>query len=428
MSEARDTSDREVDGTRLAPPAAHPLAGNRLLEVGLLFFTLGWIAFGGPAAHVALMREECVKRRKWLSEERFLDLFGAVNLIPGPSSTQLAIYLGYLRAGWPGLFLAGVCFIVPAMAIVLALAWAYVTYQSLPQVGWLLYGVKPVVIAVIAQAIVGLGRTALRGALPIIAFLALLALYLLGVNILVVLFGGALVFAILRLIVSRGDATGGASLALVALGLSGSLERLRIPSALPALRAAGRIALPVTLALAAPATLLALFLTFLKLGAVVYGSGYTLLAFIRDDFVLRLHWLTEQQALDAISIGQVTPGPVFTTATFIGYLVLGWQGALVATLGIFLPSFLFVPFIHLAATRLRGSRVVAAALTGANIAALALMTGVSLQLARAALVDLFTWGIALLSLVILLRFKVNPIWLILLSAGASVAAHLLAIV
>jgi chromate transporter len=408
-----------------APAEAHP---SHLLEVGLLFFTLGWIAFGGPAAHIALMREECVKRRKWLSEERFLDLFGAVNLIPGPSSTQLAIYLGYLRAGWPGLFLAGACFIVPAMAIVLAIAWAYVTYQALPQVGWLLYGVKPVVIAVIAQAIVGLGRTALRGALPVIYFLTLLALYLLGVNILVVLFGGAFVFAVLRLALSRlsrSNATGGATLALVTLGLSGSIGRLRIPSAL---RAVGRAALPVALAVAAPVTLLTLFLTFLKLGAVVYGSGYTLLAFIRDDFVLRLHWLTEQQALDAISIGQVTPGPVFTTATFIGYLVLGWQGALVATLGIFLPSFLFVPFIHLAATRLRSSQVIAAALAGANIAALALMTGVSLQLARAALVDLFTWGVALLSLLILLRYKVNPIWLILLSAAASVAAHFLALV
>ena len=425
MSETRDTSDREVDETPLAEPVAHPPARNHLLEVGLLFFTLGWIAFGGPAAHIALMREECVKRRKWLSEERFLDLFGAVNLVPGPSSTQLAIYLGYLRAGWPGLFLAGACFIVPAMAIVLAIAWAYVTYQALPQVGWLLYGVKPVVIAVIAQAIVGLGRTALRGAPPIIAFVALLALYLLGVNILIVLFGGALVFAVLRLALSRGNTTGGASLAVVALGLSDSLGRLRV---LSTLRAMGRIALPVALAVAAPVTLLTLFLTFLKLGAVVYGSGYTLLAFIRDDFVLRLHWLTEQQALDAISIGQVTPGPVFTTATFIGYLVLGWQGALVATLGIFLPSFLFVPFIHLAATRLRSSRVVAAALAGANIAALALMTGVSLQLARAALVDLFTWGVALLSLLILLRFKVNPIWLILLSAAASVAAHFLALV
>src|SRR5256885_6078730 len=154
-------------------PATTSSAHHPLLEVGLLFFTLGCIAFGGPAAHVALMREECVKRRRWLSEQRFLDLFGAVDLIPGPSSTQLAIYLGYLRAGWPGLFLAGACFIAPAMVIVLTLAWAYVTYQALPQVGWLLYGVKPVVIAIIAQAVVGLGRTALRGALPIVFFLGL---------------------------------------------------------------------------------------------------------------------------------------------------------------------------------------------------------------------------------------------------------------
>ncbi len=425
MSEMSGASEQEAGEALPAGSVVQTPEGNRLLEVGLLFFTLGWIAFGGPAAHIALMREECVKRRKWLSEERFLDLFGAVSLIPGPSSTQLAIYLGYLRAGWPGLFVAGVCFIVPAMAIVLAIAWAYVTYQALPQVGWLLYGIKPVVIAVIAQAIVGLGRTALRGALAIVAFVALLALYLLGVNILVVLFGGAFVFAILRLALSRRRATSGASLAVVALGALDKAGLSRLPAAL---RAAGRVVAPVALAVAAPVSLLTLFLTFLKLGALVYGSGYTLLAFIRDDFVLNLHWLTEQQALDAISIGQVTPGPVFTTATFIGYLVLGWQGALVATLGIFLPSFLFVPFIHLAATRLRTSPVFAAALAGANVAALALMTGVSLQLARRALVDLFTWGLALASLLLLLRFKVNPIWLILLAAGASVGAHLLRLI
>jgi chromate transporter len=406
-------------GTPQPEPPAQPPARRPLLEVGLLFFTLGCIAFGGPAAHVALMREECVRRRKWLSEERFLDLFGAVNLIPGPSSTQLAIYLGYLRAGWPGLILAGVCFIVPAMAMVLALAWAYTTYQTLPQVGWLLYGIKPVVIAIIAQAIYGLGRTALRGALPIACFLAFLALYFLGVNIIVLLAGGALVFAVLRMALTRAfPRAGGASLALMAIGSSGSARRLEIAGV-------ARMALPAALAFATPVTLLTLFLTFLKLGAVVYGSGYTLLAFIRDDFVLRLGWLTEQQALDAISIGQVTPGPVFTTATFIGYLVLGWRGALVATLGIFLPSFFFVPLIHLVATRLRDSRWIAAALAGANVVALALMVGVSFQLARGALVDIYTWALALTSLVILLRFKVNPIWLILLSAAASVGAHLL---
>jgi len=425
-----ETGEAPPDATpRSASPEAHPPAQRRLLEVGLLFFTLGFVAFGGPAAHIALMREECVKRRKWLSEERFLDLFGAVNLIPGPSSTQLAIYLGYLRAGWPGLILAGVCFIVPAMAIVLALAWAYTTYRALPQVGWLLYGVKPVVIAVIAQAIVGLGRTALRGALPIVFFLALLTLYLLGVNILVVLIGGALGFAVVRIALSHRDTRAGASaLALAPTGFVGALGSQRTPQALAALRAGWRVAAPVVMALAAPLSLLTLFLTFLKLGAVVYGSGYTLLAFIRDDFVLRLHWLTEQQALDAISIGQVTPGPVFTTATFIGYLVLGWQGALVATLGIFLPSFFFVPFIHLVATRLRRSRWVTSTLAGANVAALALMVGVSLQLARGALVDLYTWGLAVVSLILLLRFKVNPIWLILLSAAASVVAHALGVV
>lgn len=415
MSEAELTPDASA-GQMPSEPQSPSAARGALFEVGWLFFVLGCTAFGGPATHIALMREECVRRRKWISEDRFLDLFGAVNLIPGPSSTQLAIYLGYLRAGWRGLVLAGVCFIAPATAIVMALAWGYVTYGSLPQVGWLLYGIKPVVIAVIAQAIYGLGRTALRGALSIACFVALLALYFLGINVLVLLVGGALAFALLRIGITRvSPRISGASLGMVAIS---SARRFGAAKLAP-------LALSAALVVAAPVTLLALFLTFLKLGAVVYGSGYTLLAFIRDDFVNGLHWLTERQVLDAITIGQVTPGPVFTTATFIGYLLLGWQGALVATAGIFLPSFAFVPFIHLVATRLRDSRWATAFLAGASVAALALMVGVSITLAATALIDAYTSALALLSLLLLIRCKINPMWLIVLGAAASIGGHLL---
>ena len=386
------------------PQAAQADTGGRAhyAEVAVVFLRLGFTAFGGPAAHIAMMRDELVRRRGWLSDERFLDLMGAVNLIPGPNSTELAIYLGFLRAGWLGLVLAGVCFIGPAMLIVLALAWAYVTFGTAPQAAWLLYGIKPVVIAIIAQALWGLARVALRGALPIVWAALLLALYLLNVNIFVLLLGGGVVFAALRLAgrhVRRGaDADAGT-------------------------RPAGLIALPLgassaSAALAAPFSQLTLFLTFLKIGAVLYGSGYVLLAFLRTNFVQQLHWLTDRQLLDAVSIGQFTPGPVFTTATFIGYLVGGWQGALVATLGIFLPAFVFIPLLHRLTTLLRRSPWTAAALDGVNIAALALMAGVLLQLGRAALVDPFTWLLAAGALAVLLRFKPNSAWLI--AAGALV--------
>jgi chromate transporter len=379
-----------------------------LAEVALLFLRLGFTAFGGPAAHIAMMREEIVRRRQWITDQRFVDLLGVVNLIPGPNSTELAIYLGYLRAGWAGLVVAGACFIGPAMLIVLALAWAYVTFGSAPQVGWLLYGIKPVVIGIIAIALVGLGRTVLRGALPVVVGLAALALYLLGLNTLALLFGGGLVFAALRLVVERWPMArkGKPGAALV-----GGMHTLRAAAA--SAGAAGGVA-----AATAPVSLPTLFLTFLKIGAVLYGSGYVLLAFLRADFVQNLHALTDRQLLDAVSIGQFTPGPVFTTATFIGYLVGRWPGALVATLGIFLPAFVFVPLVHRLATILRRSPWTAAILDGVNVAALALMAGVTLQLGQSALLDPITWGLALVSFAVLTRFKINSAWLI--AAGALV--------
>jgi chromate transporter len=390
---------------------------ERLWEVVGVFLRLGFTAFGGPAAHIAMMRQEIVQRRKWISDQYFIDLMGEVNLIPGPSSTELAIYLGYVRAGWLGLVLAGACFIGPAMLIVLALAWAYVRFGTLPQVGWLFYGIKPVIIAIIAYALWGLCRTVLKGWQQVALALLVVALYLLGVNVLILLFGGALLFGIVRWLElwrRRGKETA-ASLALpfalsgagAMKGITGVWQRVA-PTALNM----------GILAPAAPFSLLTLFLTFLKIGAVLYGSGYVLLAFLRTDFVLNLRWLTDRQLLDAVSIGQFTPGPVSSTATFIGYLLGGWQGALVATLGIFLPSFAFIPIIHPIAARLRRSPWTAALLDGVNVAALALMAGVLLQLGQNALSDVLTWAIALIAFAILFRFKLNSVWLIL--AGSAI--------
>lgn len=381
-------------------------------ELALLFLRLGFTAFGGPAAHIAMMRQEVVERRKWMSNERFVDLIGVANMIPGPSSTELAIYLGYLRAGWLGLLTAGVCFIGPAMLIVLALAWAYVTYGSLPQVAWLFYGIQPVVVAIIAQAIWNLGRTIFKSIWAGVLAVLLFALYLLGMNILLLLFGGTILFALLRLSYRRWRPTRQKpGSGLKSLFLAGTPALLRMKYAALTSPFVGLAPIIV------PFSLLLLFLIFLKMGAIVYGSGYTLLAFLRADLVQGLHWLTDKQLLDAVSIGQFTPGPVFTTATFIGYVLGGWPGALLATLGIFLPSFLFIVLIHPVAARLRQKVWTAALLDGANIAALALMAGVLFQIGQHALIDLFTWLLALISLALLLRFKFNSAWLIL--AGAA---------
>lgn len=372
---------------------------SSLGDVARLFLKLGFTAFGGPAAHIAMMREEVVRRRQWVSEQQFLDLLGAVNLIPGPNSTEMTMHLGLLRAGWPGLLVGGACFILPAMLIVMALAWVYVRVGSTPQATWLLYGVKPVIIAIIVQALVGLVRQAITGPLTVGVGLATLGLYLLGVNEIALLFGGG-VLVMLWQNARRWQNTGLASLVLPALSLA----------PLAVVGTAFSVGL--------------LFLTFLKIGAVLYGSGYVLLAFLRADFVLRLGWLTDQQLLDAVAIGQVTPGPVFTAATFIGFVLGGVPGALWATLGIFLPAFVFVAVSSPLIPRLRRSPWTSGLLDGVNITALGLMAAVTWQLGRASLIDPLTLLLALVALPLLLHWRLNATWLVL---GGAVVGLLRAV-
>ena len=339
------------------------LQPDGLAEVTRVALKLGVTAFGGPAAHIAMLREETVVRRQWLTDTYFLDLVGATNLIPGPNSTEMVIHVGYLRAGWRGLFVAGTLFILPAATIVLALAWAYVEYGATPTGESLLYGIKPVVIAVVAQALWGLGRTALTGPLLLAIGMAATGLYIFGFNELVILFGSALLVLIARTVQRMSPRQLGIALAAPV----GGLPLAVLPG--PLLQAA------------IPVSLMTLFLTFLKIGAVLYGSGYVLLAFLRNDFVERLGWLTDQQLLDAVAIGQVTPGPVFTTATFVGYLVAGVPGAVLATVGIFLPAFFFVALLHPLVPRLRRHPWTAAMLDGVNVAAVGLMAAVTWLLA-----------------------------------------------
>jgi chromate transporter len=348
------------------------------------------------------MEHEVVRRRQWLTREAFLDYLGATNLIPGPNSTELAIHIGHARAGWPGLAVAGACFILPAMIIVTIAAWAYVTYGALPAVGGVLYGVKPVVMAVILLALWALSRSALKSrGLAAVAVLAACAVVV-GVHELIVLAAAGAVVALARVRAPRSLASVVVAASGVTLGAAG-----------------GTAAASAT----APFGLTKLFLLFLKIGSVLFGSGYVLLAFLRADLVERLGWITEQQLLDAIAVGQVTPGPVFTTATFVGYLLAGPTGAIVATAGIFLPAFVFVGLSGPLVPRLRQSRVAGAVLDGVNVASLALMAVVSWQLGRAALVDPLTVALFAAAGAALVASRISSVWLIAAGGLAGWLAH-----
>ena len=366
-----------------------------VVEVVTLALKLGLTAFGGPAAHVAMLRDEIVTRRRWMSDSYFLDLLAASNLIPGPNSTEMVIHAGYHRAGWRGLLAGGLFFILPAALITLAFAWVYERYGTTPQLESFLYGVKPVVIAVIVQAIWGLGRS-IASQLPLLGVsLIALALSLLGLNELVVLIGFGVAVMVARVVTERG--------------VAGFLFFVEVPQGL--LHRSPELA-PALAAAVEPYSPIRLFLELLKTGATLYGTGYVLLSFLQQDFVENLGWLTEQQLLDAVAVGQFTPGPVFTTATFVGYLVGGWGGAALATAGIFLTAFVLGGLTHSLVPKLRSSRWASGFLDGVSAAAVGMMAAVTVVLGRAALVDMFTIVLAVIATLLLVRFKINSAWLI----------------
>lgn len=349
---------------------------ERYREILHVFLKLGFFAFGGPAAHIAMMEDEVVKKRQWLSREKFVDLLGFTNLIPGPNSTEMAIHLGYIRGGKVGLLIAGISFILPAMLIVLSLAVVYVGYGSLPAIAGIFNGVKPVILAIVVLALYRLAKSVLKSWRAGITFVAVLVFSLFGIKE-------------IPLLLVAG---------MLTLGFS-EMKKLRSK------------ALSVE-----PISLLLLFLTFLKIGSVLYGSGYVLLAFLESEFVHGFGILTNQQLLDAVAVGQFTPGPVFTTATFIGYLIHGFWGAILATLGIFLPSFLLVYFLQPVFEKLRSSRRISIVLDGVNAASLALMAAVSLRLGMSTLIDIRSVLVFLVAVILLLRTKINSTYLILASA------------
>ncbi|MCU1282481.1 MAG: chromate transporter, chromate ion transporter family [bacterium] len=373
---------------------------HRLLELAVLFLRLGVTAFGGPAAHIAMMEDEVVVRRKWLTREEFLDLLGATNLIPGPNSTEMAIHIGGRRAGWPGLLVAGVCFIVPAAVLVAVIAWAYVRFGSLPRALSLLDGVKPVIVAIVAQALARLARGVVKSWWLAVVTAGAVVAAALGVNELVILAAAGMVAAAVKTAATKKTSTVAGWFPL-GVGSIGSAAAAKVSVAL-----------------------VPLFLVFLKVGSVLFGSGYVLLAFLRSDLVERYHWLTSAQLLDAVAVGQVTPGPVFTTATFVGFLLRGPMGAVAATIGIFLPAFVFVAISGPLVPRLRRSPVAGAILDGVNAASIALMAVVTFQLGRTAIVGGPTAAVALFSLAVLLRTRVNSVWLVLVGGLVGVLMRL----
>jgi len=366
-------------------------ARGGLWEIAREFLRLGFVAFGGPPVHFAMMEERFVRQRQWLSRERFLDLMGAVNLLPGPSSTELTIYLGEVRNGPVGLLLAGTCFILPSALMVGGLAWAYEKFGKLPAVEGLLFGIKPVVVALIVPALWNLGRVAMKNAGLAMLAVGVAASAFLGVNVILLLIGAGVFWMVAQQARSSSNIGGSAGVALFS-GLAGWSPGL----------------IPV-------------FFYFLKIGAVVFGSGYVLLAVLRADLVVRLHWLTDGQLLDAVAVSQGTPGPFFTVATFIGYLLGGWKGAVLATAGMFVPAFCYVAATAKHLPKLRKSPVAGAFLDGVNAAAVALMATVSWQFARATFLNLPAILLGLVSLFLIFRYKVNSAWMVLGGAIAGVA-------
>jgi chromate transporter len=393
-------TDQPSTGAPDVEPATAETYRDRLRDVSLLAFTLGVTAFGGPAAHVAMLRDNVVNRRRWMTDRQFLDLLGATNLVPGPNSTEMIMHVGMERAGLRGLIAAGTLFILPAATITLAFAWAYSRFGTTPTAGWLLYGIKPVVIAVILQAIWGLGKSAFGSPWLIGLGIAAAALAAFGYNELAILLGAGAIMAVGRWLSNRRATAGSIAPLLPFAGL------LLAAAAAPA-----------------PYNPFTLFWRFLKIGGTLYGSGYVLIAFLQQEFVEQLGWLTPQQLIDAVAVGQFTPGPLFSTASFVGYLVGGVQGAVIATVAIFLPAFVFIALTHRHVARIREFPLAAGFLDGVNAAAIALMAVVMLALGRDALVDLPTILLALGAALLLIRFRVNSALLIALGALAGMLLH-----
>jgi len=384
----------------------------QLLRLARLFIKLGIIGFGGPAAHIAMMEDEVVVRRNWMSREHFLDLVGATNLIPGPNSTEMTMHVGYTVAGAPGLVVAGASFILPAALITGAFAWLYVRYGQLPQVEPLLFGIKPAVLAVILGAVWRLGKTAAKSRRLVVTGAAVSALTLLGVNEVIALLLGGVGGALWL----RAGSTAALSCLLLPASLPSPQDLLqRLDQRLSGVAQAPgveRIAWLVQAPAAAP-TVWQLGLFFLLVGSILYGSGYVLVAFLEGWLVHDFGWLTQQQLLDAIAIGQFTPGPVLTTSTFIGYTLAGTAGAIVSTVAIFAPSFLFVLILNPWVPRMRESAWAAAFLDAVNASAVGLMAAVVVSLGATTLTSWQAWLIALAAAGLLLRWRVSAPWLVL---------------
>ncbi|MDZ7951963.1 chromate efflux transporter [Nostoc sp. DedQUE09] len=398
-------------------------APSRLGELANLFFKLGVIGFGGPVAHIAMIEDEVVKRRQWLTREHFLDLLGATNLIPGPNSTEMAIHIGYIYAGWLGLIVSGVCFVLPAVLITGGFAWVYVAYGTLPQIAPLLYGIKPAVLAIIINALWGLAKKAVKTRqLLVIAFAVALLTLLLKLNEVIALLIGGLLGMVWLHSGEKNDKPGDKANFLIASLSTGAT-----------LKASAVLATSLaTASNVANVSLWQLGWFFLKVGSVLFGGGYLLVAFLQGGLVQEYGWLTQQQLLDAIAIGQFTPGPVLSTATFIGYVIAGIPGAIVATIGIFLPSFVFVAALNPLIPRLRASSWTRAFLDAVNVSAVALMVVTTLQLGAATLtlpqapfVDFLGLAIAIVSAILAIRFRINAAWLVFGSAFIGWGASLL---
>ena len=381
---------------------------GRLGEIARAFLRLGFVAFGGAAAHIGLMEEEFVRRRKWLSREEFLDRLGAVNLLPGPTSTEMVIYLGELRGGFAGLLLAGACFILPAAFMTLGLAWAYVKYGALPELAGVLWGVKPVVVVLLVQAVWSLAKAALKSRELIFLAVVVLGLAAAHVATLALLIGTGVAWIVATRFGEKRNGAAVSSAVSIAIGdaATSKVAALEGVSSFIAVTSSG------------------VFLYFLKIGALLFGSGYVLLAVLREDLVQRLHWLTEPQLLDAIAVSQATPGPFFTVATFVGYVLAGWHGAGVATLGMFVPAFTYVALTAKVLPRMRKSPNAGAFLDGVNAAAVALMAFVGIQFGREVVTTPLALGIGVVAAGLVFRFKVNSAWVVLGGALVGLALRL----